>query len=76
MASQYYTSDTAFNGAFFVATFDEETGEWERESVYFNHKEHAEAFFLECIEEFPDELWHVCRVEDEELAEHSLIDKK
>lgn len=76
MASIFHKSDKAFVGAFFVATIEPSENKWQRESVYFSHKEHAEVFFLECSEEYPDELWHVCRVEDEDLAEHSLIDRK
>lgn len=64
MASIFHKSDKAFVGAFFVATIEPSENKWQRESVYFGHISQAEGFRDELYEEFPEEEFYICCVED------------
>lgn len=78
MASIFHKSDKAFVGAFFVATFDvahygaTAENKWQRESVYFGHISQAEGFRDELYEEFPEEEFYICCVEDIDKLEEDV----
>lgn len=77
MASIFHKSDKAFVGAFFVATHSCETidtaeNKWQRESVYFGHISQAEGFRDELYEEFPEEEFYICCVEDVDKLEEDV----
>lgn len=70
-ASQYYSSDVPFLGAFFVAEIAPSGAEF-RVSKYFSHYIMADEFMLDCEDESPEAEFEILFVDSEETLQYIL----